>query len=79
MGVENGSAADNAGLKKYDVVVGLDNSKIDSTAELKTALYKYKVGDTVKIKYYRNGHVKTANVKLSQQQSSSQSSSNNGQ
>lgn len=82
MGVENGSAADSAGLKKYDVVVAMDNKKINSTAELKTALYKHKVGDTVKLKYYRDGHMRTASVKLTQQQSNNQSnsnSSNNGQ
>lgn len=75
MGVENGSAADSAGIKKYDVVVKLNDTTINSTSELKTALYKHKVGDTVQLKYYRDGHLKTTSVKLTQQQYSSQSSS----
>lgn len=82
MGVESGSAAASAGIKKYDVVVGLNSTRVNSTSELKTALYKHKVGDTVKLKYYRNGQLKTTAVKLTQQQQSSSqssSSSNNGQ
>lgn len=62
--VASGSAADNAGLKKYDVITKLGNTKVSDTGELRAALYKYKVGDTTKITFYRNGHQQTVTVHL---------------
>lgn len=70
MKVKSGSDADNAGLKKYDVITKLGNSKIQGTGDLKSALYKYKVGDSVKITYYRSGNQHVTTVKLSQTASS---------
>lgn len=70
MKVKSGSDADNAGLKKYDVITKLGNNKIQGTGDLKTALYKYKVGDSVKVTYYRSGTQHVATVKLSQTASS---------
>ncbi|KRL27851.1 serine protease do-like HtrA [Limosilactobacillus frumenti DSM 13145] len=66
MQVQGGSPADSAGLKQYDVITKLDNVKITNTGSLKSALYKHKVGDTVSVTYYRDGHRHTANLKLSQ-------------
>lgn len=64
--VNGGSVAQRAGLKKYDVIVGLDNKPINSVADLHTALYNHSVGDTVKVNYYRNGQKQTATIKLTQ-------------
>ena len=66
MQVQGGSPADSAGLKQYDVITKLDDVKITNTGSLKSALYKHKVGDTVSVTYYRDGHRHTANLKLSQ-------------
>ena len=66
MKVQSGSDAANAGLKKYDVITKLGNSRVQGSGDLKTALYKHKVGDTVKITYYRSGNQHVATVKLSQ-------------
>lgn len=60
----NAGPAKTAGLKKYDVVTKVDGKSIKDTAELREALYKHKVGDTVKIGYYHSGKYKTTDVKL---------------
>lgn len=60
---KNKSAAE-AGLKKYDVIVKLGTKKVTSVATLKEALNAHKVGDTVKVQFYRNGKLQTKNVKL---------------
>jgi len=69
------SAAGNAGLKKYDVITELDGEKVTDEAKLKDALYKHKIGDSVSVKYYRGGDLKTATIKLSESTSSLSSES----
>lgn len=73
--VASGSAADNAGLKKYDVITRLGNTKVNNTSELRAALYKYKVGDSTKITFYRNGRQQTVTVHLNKTASASSESS----
>lgn len=70
MKVKSGSDAANAGLKKYDVVTKLDNTKVQGTGDLKSALYKHKIGQTIKLTYYRSGNQHVATVKLTQTASS---------
>lgn len=62
--VQAGSPADKAGLKRGDIIIGLDDDKIDDIATLRYKLYKHKVGDTISIKFERNGKIDTASVKL---------------
>ncbi|UQS84291.1 S1C family serine protease [Bombilactobacillus thymidiniphilus] len=62
--VTNDSVAKSAGMKKYDVIVGLDNKKIKSVADLHTQLYNHSAGDTVKIQYYRDGKQQSVDMKL---------------
>lgn len=62
--VQSGMPAATAGLKQYDVITKLGDTNITSSTDLQSALYKYNIGDTVKISYYRNGKAETANVKL---------------
>lgn len=62
--VADGSAADSAGIKKYDVITRIGDTKINNTSELRAALYKYKVGDSTKITFYRDGHQQTVTVHL---------------
>ncbi|MBB1078431.1 trypsin-like peptidase domain-containing protein [Limosilactobacillus sp. STM2_1] len=64
MDVNSGSVADTAGLKKYDVITKLGDAKITDAGSLKAALYKYKVGETAKITYYRDGQQHTATLHL---------------
>lgn len=78
-GFTSGSVAKAAGLSQYDVIVGIDNDKVTGVADLRTALYKHAVNDTVKITYYHEGVKKTANVKLTETTDSLTSSSNSKQ
>ncbi len=62
--VSNGSTADAAKLKKGDVIIKLDDYKIKDYKYLKYYLYRYRVGDKVKITYIRDGKEKTVEVTL---------------
>ena len=62
--VEKNSPADTAGLKKNDVILKINDIEIEDTTHLKYILYKYSVGDTIKIEYERNGKANTVEVKL---------------
>lgn len=65
-GFTSTSIAKKAGLKKYDVIVAVDGTSVDSVATLHTALYKHDIGDTVSVTYYRGSSKKTVKVKLTQ-------------
>lgn len=58
-------------LSKYDVIVSLGGKKVTGISSLKTALYAHKVGDSVTIKYYHNGQLKSQKVTLSLEASES--------
>lgn len=62
--VEKNSAADKAGLVKGDIIISMNNVKITNVASLRYQLYKYKVGDSVEIKYIRNGNTKSTKLLL---------------
>lgn len=64
MDVQSGSTAQTAGLQQYDVITKFGDTKVTNTSSLKSALYKYKVGDTAKVTYYRDGQQHTATLKL---------------
>lgn len=56
--------ASDAGLKKGDVIIEFSGKEVKSTAYFRYLLYKQKVGDTVKIKYFRDGKIKEASIIL---------------
>ena len=62
--VEKGSPADEAGLKAGDVIVSIEDEKIENSSYFKYKLYSYEIGDTIKIKVERNGKEKVYKVKL---------------
>ena len=64
--VEEKKPADKAGLIVGDVIVELGGKKVDDVSHFKYLLYKYKVGDTVKIKYYRNNKLHETEITLSE-------------
>ena len=65
--VEPGSPAEKAGLKEYDVIVELDGEAIPDVPSLRKHLYaEKKIGDTMKVKYYRNGKVQTTEMTLAE-------------
>ncbi|GGH80410.1 serine protease Do [Pullulanibacillus pueri] len=68
--VVQGGPADKGGIQSGDVIVSIGGHSIDenadsATTDFSTYLYKnLNVGQTVKVKVYRNGKEKTLNVKL---------------
>ncbi|WP_033669804.1 S1C family serine protease [Bacillus cereus] len=66
--ISNQSPAEKDGLKQYDVVIALDEQKIENVVQFRKYLYeKKKLGDTIKVTVYRNGEKLTKNVKLTDQ------------
>ena len=58
------SPAKEAGIKKGDIVTEVNGSKVTNMVELKYELYKYKVGDKVKLKVNRKGTIAEVELKL---------------
>ena len=62
--VQDGYPASIAGLQKGDVIIEIDGVKIEDSSYFRYALYKYEIGDTIKVRYYRNNKILETNVKL---------------
>ena len=61
--VENGTPAAQAGIEKYDIITKLNGEDVKDVAAVRKYLFeKTKIGDTVKVTYYRNGKENTASV-----------------
>lgn len=56
--------ADKAGLMYGDIITAIDKTEIKEMSDLKRALYNYREGDKVQIKYLRNGSEYTAELTL---------------
>ncbi|PRS99019.1 serine protease [Bacillus thuringiensis] len=66
--ISSQSPAEKGGLQQYDVVIALDEQKIENVVQFRKYLYeKKKFGDTIKVTVYRNGEKLTKNVKLTDQ------------
>ncbi|WP_273710931.1 S1C family serine protease [Leuconostoc mesenteroides] len=66
MSLTNNGPADKAGLKKYDVIVGINGKKVSSQADLREELYKHSLGNTITLTYYHQDTKQTVKVKLTQ-------------
>ncbi|MGB6406577.1 MAG: trypsin-like peptidase domain-containing protein [Planococcus donghaensis] len=65
--VVEGSGAASAGMEPYDVIVELDGKSVNSVLELRQYLYnETKVGDTLKVKAYRNGELQNFELTLTE-------------
>lgn len=62
--VEKGSAADKAGIKAGDVIVGIDKEPIKRVHDLPIRVARHKPGDKVRIDLIRNGRHKMVVVKV---------------
>ena len=58
------SPSSKAGLKKGDVITAINDVEIKSSAELRYQLFKNKVGESITVKYIRDGHVNTTKLTL---------------
>ena len=64
--IEEKKPAANAGLKVGDVIVEINGEKVEDVSHFKYILYKHKVGDTIKVKYYRENKLKDTTIILSE-------------
>ena len=60
--LENMPASDK--LQRYDVITKIDDTDIESTADLQSALYSHQINDTIKVTFYRDGKQQTNSIKL---------------
>ena len=65
--VEPGSAAEDAGLKVDDIIVGVNDKKISGAAELRNTIGLMRSGDEVEIEYFRDNDKRKASTSLGQQ------------
>ena len=67
--VEPGSAAEDAGLEVDDIIVEVNDKRIDGAPSLRNTIGLMRSGDQVDIEYIRNGKTRTAKTALGQQRS----------
>ena len=60
--LENMPASDK--LQRYDIITKIDDTDIESTADLQSALYSHQINDTIKVTFYRDGKQQTTSIKL---------------
>jgi S1-C subfamily serine protease len=62
--VEPGTGAEDAGIRRGDIIVGLGDARIESTGDLLGALRDYRPGDTVEVTVVRDGEEQTLETRL---------------
>ena len=68
LSVEKNSPAEKAGLEKGDIIVKIGDKDTGSLAEFRYELYRYSVGDKIKVTFYRDGKEKTVTITLGKSQ-----------
>ncbi|MFN7116197.1 MAG: Do family serine endopeptidase [Saprospiraceae bacterium] len=62
--VSPGSGADDAGLQKGDVIIGINGVKTRTMPEMQEQVGRYRPGNTLNVEYYREGKKQIAKVLL---------------
>jgi Do/DeqQ family serine protease len=70
-GIQAGSAAEHAGLQVGDIIVEVNDKKVDGVAELRNRIGLLRSGEEVRIKYLRENKILTARAELGQARSQS--------
>jgi len=65
--VTPGSGADEAGIRRGDVILRINNAKVRTVPELQEIVARFRPGDNLKIEYFRGGKNYTTNVVLRNQ------------
>lgn len=74
--VEEGSAADKAGIQVGDIVIGINDTTISSISEFNKIKAEFKAGDKITITLYRQGNKKNVEATLDEDTSTAQSNDN---
>ena len=64
--VEPSSVAEVGGLKAGDVMTEINGEKIEDVAHFRYNLYKYNIGDKIKVTYNRSGKIEETTLELTQ-------------
>jgi len=64
--VEENMPASKSGLKVGDVIIEIDGEKVDDVSHFKYILYKHKLGDKIKVKYYRENKIGETTIELTE-------------
>jgi len=59
-----GSAADKAGIRNGDIIVAIDDARLDYNTSLRQLLLRYQPGDAVQVTVLRDGEEQTLEVTL---------------
>ena len=62
--VNSNSAAEDAGLKAKDIIIGINGAKVTTVPELQEQVARFRPGNTISIEYIRNGKKRKAEVTL---------------
>ena len=62
--IVDGGAADKAGLRSGDRIVSVDGSEVSSASDVRAALNKHKIGESISITVERNGQTRDFDVAL---------------
>ena len=62
--VSPGGSAESGGLKRNDVIITVNGSKINSVPELQEFVGRYRPGDILEVEFYRKGKLNKTNILL---------------
>jgi len=63
-GIIKNGPADKAGLKEGDIILEIENQKITKSSSIIQILDQFKIGDKIKVRYWRQGEIKETNLEL---------------
>lgn len=62
--IEKDSPASKDGMKSGDIIIEINGNEVKNVAYLRYELYKYKIGETIKVKVLRDNETKELSIKL---------------
>lgn len=62
--IEKDSVAKNNGIESGDIITEINGKEVKNVAYLRYELYKYKIGETIKVKILRNNNTEEISIKL---------------
>ena len=67
--IDSSGPAAKSGIKVGDIITEINSEKTNTMLDIRTLLYKYKVGEEINITYIRNGEQKTTALTLTKKPS----------
>jgi serine protease Do len=68
--VFKGDPADKSGIQAKDIILAVNDNKIETSRQLTAMIAGLKVGETAKVEVFRDGKIKTFNIKLAKRDDS---------